>query len=842
MSAGGAVGLGADGSPPQPVRVGFEGSQQVSAPTMPVLTTVDGDYVPPGVDVGKPVSTAVVVNAAKVASYPSRTAASLPLAPLFLSGQPAAQGFMAAAPGFAQLGSLNGMATSIPAGQSTIAGRVTHVPAACEGTGRDGKRVQVLYVAEEGSSRYWEVKESLESFVADVDDVFALSSRKTDSGRRVRWVQDSLCKVQIYPVEVPAYSLGTSADPTGAFLDMKHALMAKGYQVTNQKYLVFADAPALCGIAETVMESQKELNRNDGSAPMYARIDPQCWRSDANGTNPAAHELMHMLGAVQTDAPSALSGHCWDESDVMCYPVPGEVLPQVCPLDQEPLFDCNDNDYFNPAADLDPSNYLATHWNTADSSYLTSAPVLPPSPVVTGPEQIPSGGSALFAAAHPSITSFQWAVQSDAGCIADPLAGPSTMVSCPAGAVAGPVKVIATGTASDGQLAEGLRQSSVSPSSPPPLPTATIEGPSTLTAAAAAYTVSSSNPVASVAWTSSSTACGITNAATSTATVNCTNWNGPLTLTATVTDVYGQVITRMFSVTVTSLVPFTVTASGPASIRPGLTGVVTATGSSFPVVSYSWAGSYAPCLPGVKTGRSVTVQCPSWVSGARTFTLTAKAADGRVAVVSVPVKLGASTTAKATVGLTRTVATVAPGGASTLKATVRYGTIPVRSAVQFYYSSNGSTWSKVGGVLDTGSSGNASLVVKPAGAGVSARYKAVVIGAAGTGWAVFAQPQTTVVVNKYLARASMKGVAGRPDRVSSQLTTSTGIVLKAQRVYLTYRVAGTATWRTVGYRSTSTSGMVSMSVQPKRGTYYRWYYAGSRTVTGVYSKQVYFRY
>ena len=55
----------------------------------------------------------------------------------------------------------------------------------------------------------------------------------------------------------------------------------------------------------------------------------------------------------------------------MCYdddasgPV---VMTVVCTPEQEALLDCGDNDYFNtnPAA----GNYLATHWNTANSSFL----------------------------------------------------------------------------------------------------------------------------------------------------------------------------------------------------------------------------------------------------------------------------------------------------------------------------------------------------------------------------------------------------------------------------------------------------------------------------------------
>gem|GEM_PF-7074986 len=67
-------------------------------------------------------------------------------------------------------------------------------------------------------------------------------------------------------------------------------------------------------------------------------------------------------------------------------------------------------------------------------------------------------------------------------------------------------------------------------------------------------------------------------------------------------------------------------------------------------------------------------------------------------------------------------------------------------------------------------------------------------------------------------------------------------MLKNQRVYLQYLTAGTKTWRSVGSWATNSSGMITISVQPKRGTYYRWYYAGAPSVTAAYSANKYFAY
>ena len=53
----------------------------------------------------------------------------------------------------------------------------------------------------------------------------------------------------------------------------------------------------------------------------------------------------------------------------MCYADGGgKAMQQICPNDQESLFDCNNDDYYStfPPA----GSYLATHWNTADSRFL----------------------------------------------------------------------------------------------------------------------------------------------------------------------------------------------------------------------------------------------------------------------------------------------------------------------------------------------------------------------------------------------------------------------------------------------------------------------------------------
>jgi hypothetical protein len=86
--------------------------------------------------------------------------------------------------------------------------------------------------------------------------------------------------------------------------------------------------------------------------------------------------------------------------------------------------------------------------------------------------------------------------------------------------------------------------------------------------------------------------------------------------------------------------------------------------------------------------------------------------------------------------------------------------------------------------------------------------------------------------------------AGRPDVIMGNLTWSgDGTAMGRQTVYLQQRFVGTSSWRTVrGYVSSRYTGDVSARVQPKRPTYYRWYFPGTKTVAPAVSRMVRFRY
>jgi len=260
----------------------------------------------------------------------------------------------------------------------------------CDGDGTAGKRVEVLYVRpSDMTDRFASIKDALGSYVIRADRQLNASARETSGSRHWRFVTDpdpagvAPCVLRITKVDV-----GSADDDT--FDAMVAAVRSRGFNRTDRKYLMFGESNVYCGIGSIYSDSRPgQDNYNNGSFSQYARADASCWNYAE------AHELMHNLGGVQTDAPNATPGfHCTDENDEMCYDDDGSgpiVMRSICPNRDGSLFDCNHDDYFLAGTPLS-TNYLATHWNTATSAFLidpgfvpdTTAPA-PPSGVTATP-------------------------------------------------------------------------------------------------------------------------------------------------------------------------------------------------------------------------------------------------------------------------------------------------------------------------------------------------------------------------------------------------------------------------------------------------------------------------
>ena len=253
----------------------------------------------------------------------------------------------------------------------SVASTATNPDVACDGDGTSGYRVQAMYVVEAGqTNRFASLLPSMQLWAAGADDVVNRSAALTGGVRHLRYVTTpsgtGTCVASVLNVTVPAGSMAS-------FGSTISAVQALGYASPARKYLMWTDATVLCGVATMYTnDGATQANPNNGSYAQYARVDSGCWGlGDGSGQHSVeAHELLHTLGGVQNTAPhSTRAGHCWDESDTMCYADGGGyAMKQVCPPEREYFYDCNNDDYFSTYPD--PGGYLSGHWNAADSRFL----------------------------------------------------------------------------------------------------------------------------------------------------------------------------------------------------------------------------------------------------------------------------------------------------------------------------------------------------------------------------------------------------------------------------------------------------------------------------------------
>jgi hypothetical protein len=260
----------------------------------------------------------------------------------------------------------------------------------CYGTGSDGYRVQLIYVRLAGSpDRSGTLFPNFATWAATANTAYQDSAAQTGGVRNIRFVTDAACNLVIAKAEVSSAAMSN-------FSTYVSDLKAQGFNRADRKYSTWADANTYCGIGEIYIDdkatttpglsSSNANNGHPGVSGAFARTDNGCW---GMSNSVEAHELTHSLGGVQRTAPNATSGyHCRDESDRMCYDDgSGVAMIQRCPAANERLLDCNHDDYFSTSPPA--GSYLATHWNVANSAFLTgsSPPVttttIPPATTTT---------------------------------------------------------------------------------------------------------------------------------------------------------------------------------------------------------------------------------------------------------------------------------------------------------------------------------------------------------------------------------------------------------------------------------------------------------------------------
>jgi hypothetical protein len=92
-------------------------------------------------------------------------------------------------------------------------------------------------------------------------------------------------------------------------------------------------------------------------------------------------------------------------------------------------------------------------------------------------------------------------------------------------------------------------------------------------------------------------------------------------------------------------------------------------------------------------------------------------------------------------------------------------------------------------------------------------------------------PSTVTVTMKTPTVVTGKVTVGSPNTLKGHLVTAGGTVLAARPVYLQRRYSGSSTWTTVASGNTNSYGNFYAKQQPKRATYYRFYFPG---VSGQY--------
>ena len=268
---------------------------------------------------------------------------------------------------------------------TTAAADPAQVP--CYGDGTSGKRLHAVYaVAADKTDRYAMVADLIRGYAANTDMAYAASAMRDGGVRHLRWVTDGSCRLVVEHVVLSA----TGDDSLPA---TRAELAALGYNRTDRKYVIWSDATVYCGIAYVAGDARPDASNPANFGPTYARVDSGCWGGNASVE---AHEVAHMLGAVTLSAPHSNGGyHCTDEYDRLCYNDGSSfVLTYLCAMAQEPVLDCNGDDYFNVAPVA--GSWLASHWNLANSVFLeTVEPVLAAPPPTPSPTPTPTPTSTI---------------------------------------------------------------------------------------------------------------------------------------------------------------------------------------------------------------------------------------------------------------------------------------------------------------------------------------------------------------------------------------------------------------------------------------------------------------
>lgn len=248
----------------------------------------------------------------------------------------------------------------VAAGTATGDGSLSRRAIPCHGDGTSGDRIAFYYGYLAGHpNRYSWARARLVTAIEQANDIVYRSARESGGWRYLRVLTDTRCRPIITPIALPAQA----AHDFGRTVS---AAQGAHLSATNRKYVIFVDTGYYCGLGTLSVDDRPGVMNASNTGPSWARVDTSCWSGPTT-----AHEIFHMLGAVQASAPHYDgTGHCTDDHDLMCYQNPGgrRLMISCGSMREEDRLDCHKDDYFNTAPRT--GSYLARHWNTAESAFL----------------------------------------------------------------------------------------------------------------------------------------------------------------------------------------------------------------------------------------------------------------------------------------------------------------------------------------------------------------------------------------------------------------------------------------------------------------------------------------
>lgn len=252
------------------------------------------------------------------------------------------------------------VADSLVASATAAGSQLSRRAIPCREDGSSGNRIEFYYAYLAGHrNRLAAVRSRIIVAIEQANEIVYESARQSGGYRALRVLTDEDCNPVIKAISLPAWA-GRDFGKTITAAKRAHLT------ATDRKYVLFVDTAYYCGVGTLSQDDQPGPRNASNAGPSWARVDTPCW----SGTT-TAHEIFHMLGAVQRSAPHYdRTGHCTDDYDLMCYQSAGGARNYVrCHSSTQQIrLDCAKDDYFNTAPGR--RSYLARHWNTASSSFL----------------------------------------------------------------------------------------------------------------------------------------------------------------------------------------------------------------------------------------------------------------------------------------------------------------------------------------------------------------------------------------------------------------------------------------------------------------------------------------